>query len=54
MLVSRNRKAEQTRDITIANKSFENVTQFKYKRTKVTNQNFGQVGIKMRLNSGNA
>jgi hypothetical protein len=38
----------------IANSSIENVSQFKYFRTKVTNQNSIQEEIKWRLNSGNA
>jgi hypothetical protein len=32
MLLSRNQNAGQTRDIQIANRSFENVSQFKYLR----------------------
>jgi hypothetical protein len=44
----------QIRDITIVNRSFENVLQFRYLRTTVTNQNFIQEEIKRRLNSGNA
>jgi hypothetical protein len=38
----------------IANKSFENVSQFKYLESTVTNENSSQGEIKMRLNSGNA
>jgi hypothetical protein len=54
MLVSRDQNAGQNRDIQIANRSFENVSQFKYLGTTVTNQNLIQEEIKMRLNSGNA
>jgi hypothetical protein len=38
----------------IANRSYENVSQFKYLETTVTNQNLIQKEIKRRLNSGNA
>jgi hypothetical protein len=40
--------------IKIANRCFENVTQFRYLGTTVTNQNLIQEEIKRRLNSGNA
>jgi hypothetical protein len=54
MLLSRHQNVGQNRDIKIANRSFENVSQFKYFGTTVTNQNFIQEQIKRRLNSGNA
>jgi sorting nexin-29 len=50
MLLSRH----QNRDIKIANRSFENVSQFRYLGMTVTNQNLIQEEIKRRLNSGNA
>jgi hypothetical protein len=54
MLLSRQQNVGQNRDIRIANRSFENVSQFKYLETTVTNQNLIQEEIKRRLNSGNA
>jgi hypothetical protein len=42
------------RDIKIGNRSFENVSQFKYLGTTVINQNLIQEEIKRRLQSGNA
>jgi hypothetical protein len=54
MLVSRDQNASQNRDIKIENRSFENVSQFKYLEMTVTNQNLIQEEIKRRLNSGNA
>jgi hypothetical protein len=54
MLLSRHQNVGQNRDIIIANRSFENVSQFKYLGTTVTNQNLIQGEIKSRLNSGNA
>jgi hypothetical protein len=53
MLVSRDQNAGQNREIKLGNRSFENVSQFKYLGTTVTNQNLIQEEIK-RLNSGNA
>jgi hypothetical protein len=40
--------------VKIANRSFKNVSQFKYLWTTVTNQNLIQEEIKRKLNSGNA
>jgi hypothetical protein len=54
MLMSRDQNADQNRDIKIGNRSFENVSQFKYLGVTVTNRNLIQQKIKMRLNSGNA
>jgi hypothetical protein len=54
MLLFRDQNAGQNRDIKIANRLFENVSQFKYLGTTVTNQNFIQEEIKRRLSSGNA
>jgi hypothetical protein len=42
MLLSRHQNVGQNRDIKIANRSFENVSQFKYLGTTVTNQNLIQ------------
>jgi hypothetical protein len=53
MLVSWDQNAGQNREIKIRNRSFENVLQFKYLGTTVTNQNLIQEEIR-RLNSGNA
>jgi hypothetical protein len=54
MLLSRHQNVGQNREIKIANRSFENVSQFKYLGTTVTDQNLIQEEIKRRLNSGNA
>jgi hypothetical protein len=54
MLLSRHQNVGQIREIKIANRSFENVSQFKYLGTTVTNQNLIQEEIKRRFNSGNA
>jgi hypothetical protein len=54
MLLSRRQDAGQNHDRKIADRSFENVTQFRYLGTTVTNQNLIQGEIKRRLNSGNA
>jgi hypothetical protein len=52
MLLSRHQNVGQNREIKIANRSFENVSQFKYLGRTVTNQNLIQEEIKRRLNSG--
>jgi hypothetical protein len=54
MLLSRQQNVGQNRNMKIANTSFENVSQFKYLGTTVTNQNLIQEEIKRRLNYGNA
>jgi hypothetical protein len=54
MLLSRHQNVGQNRDIKIANRLFENVSQFKYLGTTITNQNLIQEEIKRRLNFGNA
>jgi sorting nexin-29 len=53
MLLSRYQNVGQNRDIKIANRSFENVSKFKYLGTTVTNQNLIHEEIKRRLNSVN-
>jgi retron-type reverse transcriptase len=54
MLASRDENAGQNRKIKIGIRSFENVSQFKYLGTTLTNQNLIQEEIKRKLNSGNA
>jgi hypothetical protein len=54
MLLSRHQNVGQNLDIKIANRSRENMSQFKYLGMTVTNQNLVQEEIKRRLNSGNA
>jgi hypothetical protein len=46
--------AEQNHDIKIGNRCFENVEQFRYLGTTITNRNLIQKEIKRRLNYGNA
>jgi hypothetical protein len=52
MLLSRHQNVGQNRDIKIGNRSFENVSQYKYLGTTVTNQNLIQEEIKRRFSSG--
>jgi hypothetical protein len=54
MLLSCHKNVGQNRDIKIAKRSFENVSQFEYLGTTVSNQNLIQEEIKRRLNFGNA
>jgi hypothetical protein len=51
--VSRHQNAGQTHDIKKGNRSFENMAQFKYLGTRVTNPNFIEEEMKWILNSGN-
>jgi hypothetical protein len=54
MLLSRHQNVGQNQDVNRANRSFENLLQFKYLGTTVRNQNLIQEEIKRRLNSGSA
>ncbi|PNF26869.1 hypothetical protein B7P43_G16264 [Cryptotermes secundus] len=54
MLLSHHENVGETHDIKIGNRCFENVVQFRYLGTTITNQNLIQEEIKRRLNSGNA
>jgi hypothetical protein len=54
MLLSHHQNAEQNHDIKVANRSIENVAQFKHLGTTITNQNLIQEEIKRRLNLSNA
>jgi hypothetical protein len=54
MLLFCHQNVGQNHDIKIANRSFENVSQFKYLEMTVTNQSLIKEKIKRRLNSGNA
>jgi hypothetical protein len=54
MIMSRHPNSGQNQNIRIANESFENVANFKYLGTTLTNQNDIRDEIKSRLNSGNA
>jgi hypothetical protein len=50
MLLSHHQNAGQNHDMKIGNRSFENVEQFRYFGTTMTNQNLIQEKIKRRLN----
>jgi hypothetical protein len=52
-LVSQDQNAGLNPDIKIANRSFENVSEFKYLRMTVTNQNLIEEEIERKLDSGN-
>jgi hypothetical protein len=54
VLMSRYQKAGQNLSIKVANRSSEDVAQFKRLVTTLTDQNCMQEEIKSRLNSGNA
>jgi hypothetical protein len=54
MLLSRHQNAGKNHNTKTGDRSFENVAQFKYLGTTVTNQNLIQKEIKRTLNSGNA
>jgi hypothetical protein len=54
MLLSRHKNVGKNRDTKIANRLFENVSEFKYLGATTTNQNLIQEEIKKRFNSGNA
>jgi hypothetical protein len=49
MLLSRHQNAGQYRDVKIASRLFENVAQFIYLGTTVTNQNLIREEIKRRI-----
>jgi hypothetical protein len=52
MLLSRHQNVGQNLAIQVGNKLFENVSEFKYLGTTVSNQNLIQEENKRRLNSG--
>jgi hypothetical protein len=54
MLLSCQQNAGQNHGIKTANRCFENVAQFRYLGTNITNQNLIQEEIEGRLNSGSA
>jgi hypothetical protein len=54
MLLSRHQNVGQNRNIKITKRCFENVAQFRYLGTTVSNQNLNEEVIKRRPNSGYA
>jgi hypothetical protein len=54
VLMSRSQKTGHKHSINIVNKSFEDVANFKYLGTTLTDQNCMDEEINSRLNSGNA
>jgi hypothetical protein len=54
MVMPRHQNSEQNQNIWIANEPFENVAEFKYLGTTLTNQNDIHDDMKSGLNSGNA
>jgi hypothetical protein len=54
MLLTHHQNVGQNRDIKIANRSLEKVSQFRYLGMTVTNQHLIQEEIKRKLNPGNA
>jgi hypothetical protein len=54
MMLSRHQNVVRNRDIKIANRSFGNVSQFKYLGKTAINENLIREEIKRRFNSGNA
>jgi hypothetical protein len=54
MIVSHHQNSGQNQNIRTANEPFENVAEFKYLGTTLTNQTDIHDEIKSRLNSGNA
>jgi hypothetical protein len=54
MSLSRRQNAGQNHDLKMGNRCFENVAQFRYLGTTITNENLIQEEIKRSLNSANA